>query len=153
MACKDYILRFFHKGHFSKTEYIGGLCNQIPEYVDADRFSYTVVMEYVKDDLKYTEIGGVYVKNVLTGWKLIDNDRDLQEFVNHVEGESLDFYVDHIIDKKVEPKAQMQPHVIVRPRTQYFEGNTFMSRCFHYFQLLFDVFSSTDCTNSFTSKS
>lgn len=138
MADVDYILRFFHKGHFSKSQYIGGLCTEIPEYVDSDRFSYTVVMEYVKDELKYKEIGGVYVKQPSepSGWKLIDCDRDLQDFSKTVTGERLDFYVDHIIDKNYLPKPQMQPHVIVRPRTGYFEGNTVFLRYFNYFLLL-----------------
>ncbi|KAL6584563.1 hypothetical protein OROMI_003852 [Orobanche minor] len=122
MTDQDYILNFFHKGHFSKTEYLGGLCYEAPEYVDADRFSYTVVMEYVKDELKYKEIGGIYVKKEQGGWKLIENDGDLQEYLRTVTGGWVKFYVDHIIDTNYLPKPQMQPHVTVRPRIGYFEG-------------------------------
>ncbi|KAL6550262.1 hypothetical protein OROMI_020750 [Orobanche minor] len=122
MMDQDYILNFFHKGHFSKTEYLGGLCYEVPEYVDADRFSYTVVMEYVKDELKYKEIGGIYVKKEQGGWKLIENDGDLQEYLRTVTGGWVKFYVDHIIDTNYLPKPQMQPHVTVRPRTGYFEA-------------------------------
>lgn len=125
MASTDYVLRFFHKGTFTKSKYVGGTCKVILEYVDADRFSYTVLMEYVLDVLKYKEIGGVYVKKVPSGWHLIQSDADLTAFLSKVEGERLDFYVDDVVDQSVEAKQQVQPHVVVRPRTQFFEGNRF----------------------------
>lgn len=66
---------------FTKTKYVGGTCTELTELVDADRFSYTVLMEYVKGDLGYSEIGGVYIKRVPQGWKLVDNDGDLNEYI------------------------------------------------------------------------
>lgn len=81
----------------------------ILEYVDADRFSYTVLMEYVLDVLKYKEIGGLYVKKVPSGWDLIQSDADLTSFLRKVEGERLDFYVDDVVDQSVEANQQFQP--------------------------------------------
>ena len=124
MAEKDYILTFYHNGEFTKDKFLGGTCFDLSELVDADKFSYSVLMEYVVDKLKYMEIGGVYVKKVPTSWKLIANDRDLIEYTKTVEGDNLYFYVDNVVDKSIEPMAHMQPHVIIRQRTKYFEGNT-----------------------------
>lgn len=126
MAEKDYILNLHHKGQFTKTTYIGGTVHEVPEYIDSNKFSYSVVMEYVKDDLKYNEIGGIYVRKPAGGWKLIANDGDLIEFVTTVEGEEIHLYVDIVVDNSITPMSQMQPHVIVRPRTSFFEGNTEM---------------------------
>lgn len=159
----DYILSFHHKGEFTKTMYVGGTCTVIPELVEADRFSYTVLMEYVKGNLNYTEIGGVYVKKVPNGWELIANDADLNEFVKAVgvkpveaAGVNLKFYVDNVVDLSIAPVSQMQPHVTVRPRNLFFEGTIS--------QMLFNLiiishvdtdylfFLSTDCTNRITRK-
>lgn len=99
-------------------------------YVDADLFSYTVLMEHVKDDLEYSEIGGVYVSTGKLGnWKLVTNDSDLSPLVEKADcGDHLDFYVDNVIDINVEPAKQMQPHVVIRPRHNLLAGlysNTF----------------------------
>ena len=55
-------LRFYTMGKFQNSEYIGGEETVIMN-IDPDLFSYTVVMEHVKDDLGYTEIGGIYMKD------------------------------------------------------------------------------------------
>ena len=124
MVETDFILQFYHNGEFTKTKYVGGTCTDIAELVDADKFSYTVLMEYVKDDLECTEIGGIYVKKMPLGWKLIANDTDLSNYIQEVKRVNLDFYVDNVVDKSINPSSQMQPHVIVRPRTSFLEGNT-----------------------------
>lgn len=91
--------------------------------MEPDRFSYSVLMEHVKDDVGYTEIGGVYVKKPGGGWKLLSNDVEVMELANGLkEGSMLDLYIDTIVDKAIEPAEQMQPHVIIRPRTSFFEG-------------------------------
>ncbi|KAL1818366.1 hypothetical protein ACET3Z_013235 [Daucus carota] len=38
-------------------------------------------MEYVKDELRYTEIGGVYEKKFEGGWKLLLTDKDVVDAV------------------------------------------------------------------------
>lgn len=120
MAGKLFFLRFYHKGEFQKTKYSKGICTKIPTVIDSDLFSYSVLMEYVKE-VGYTEIGGVYVRK--GGWKLLSNDMDLVGLVEGVkDGYFLDLYIDNIVDKAIEPTKQMQPHVIIRPRTSYFEG-------------------------------
>ena len=57
-----FFMRFFHKGQFLKTKYHCGACVKIKDVMETDKFSYYVIMEYVKGDVGYTEIGGVYVK-------------------------------------------------------------------------------------------
>ena len=97
---------------------------KIPVAVEVDRFSFSVLMEYVKDDVGYTEIGGIYVKKQGGGWKLVSSDADVGELVKGLlDGCHLDFYIDTVVDKAIEPVKQMQPHVIMRPRTSFFEGN------------------------------
>lgn len=127
MADKLFFLRFYHKGEFKKTKYSQGTCTKIPTPINADMFSYTALMEYVKDDVGYTEIGGVYVKKGDgSGWKLLSNDADLCGLVEGLkEGSFLDLYIDNVVDKAIEPAKKVQPHVIVRPRTTYFEGKDF----------------------------
>ena len=123
MEEKHYFLRFYHKGEFQKTKYSCGTCTKITKAVDADRLSYSVLMEHVKEDAGYTEIGGVYVKKGGGGWKIISNDADLNEYAKgQKDGAFLDLYIDNVIDKSIEPAKEMQPHVIVRPRTKYFTG-------------------------------
>lgn len=123
MAEKHIFIRFYHKGEFQKTKYSCGTCTKIPEPADAERLSFSVIMEHVKDDVGYTEIGGVYVKKGGVGWKIVSNDADVIGLVDGLkDGSSLDLYIDTVVDKGIEPANQMQPHVIIRPRTQYFEG-------------------------------
>lgn len=52
-------IRFHHQGEFQSTQYAGGI-ETVIWGVDIERFSYTVLMEHVKDDLEYSEIGGIY---------------------------------------------------------------------------------------------
>ncbi|XP_065870008.1 uncharacterized protein [Euphorbia lathyris] len=118
MEEKRFGIRFHHKGEFLKTKYSGGICTKISNSVDADRFSYTVLMEHVKDDVGYTEIGGIYVnKGKMGGWKLVADDKDLGDFIRGFGGgDFLEFYIDNIIDNGIEPLMQMQPYVVIRPR-------------------------------------
>ncbi|KAL6530264.1 hypothetical protein OROHE_014617 [Orobanche hederae] len=93
-------IRFHHKGKFMKSGFVGGQETTVTD-VELDRFSYSVLMEHVKEDLKYTEIGGVYypIKGNMTK-----------------NGDWVDLYVDNVVDKRIGPFKQMQPHVIIRPR-------------------------------------
>lgn len=116
-------LRFYHQGEFQSTRYAGGKETVIMN-VDPDRFSYTVLMEHVKDDLGYSEIGGIYVsKGQLGGWKLVSSDADLSPLAGKVKnGDHINFYIDHVVDNNIEPIKQMQPHVVIRPRQDLFAG-------------------------------
>ena len=75
-------------------------------------------MDFVKDCLHYTEIGGVYIsKGMRGGWQLILNNKDLNEYVQHCnKQEEVVFYIDNTIDKDIEPVTQLHPHVIIRRR-------------------------------------
>lgn len=114
-------LVFHHKGKFQNNEYTGGKEDIVA--IKPDRFSYTVLMEHVKDDLKYSEIGGVYVKKGEPAeWKLLETDLDVSRLVNTISnGGHVDVYVDNIIDKRIEP-VKTQPHVLVRPRQNICAG-------------------------------
>lgn len=123
MGEKHFFLRFYHKGQFLKTKYHSGTCIKIPDVMEPDRFSYSVIMEYVKEAAGYAEIGGVYVKKAGGGWKLVSNDAEACELGNGLkDGSMLDLYIDTVVDKAIQPVKQLQPHVIVRPRTSFFEG-------------------------------
>ncbi|KAL8156186.1 hypothetical protein AgCh_001332 [Apium graveolens] len=76
-----FFLKFHHKGQFMKTKYLGGICIKIPTAMKADKFSFSVIMEHVMEDCKYTEIGGLYVKKAGGGWKIISNDAEANELV------------------------------------------------------------------------
>lgn len=131
MADIFFQLRLHHKGQFLKTKYQCGTCIKIPDVMESDRFSYSVIMEYVKDVAGYTEIGGIYAKKVGGGWRLISNDADVTDLVNGLkEGSTLDLYIDTVVDKAIEPVKQLQPHVQIRPRTSFFEGNILLERSF-----------------------
>lgn len=122
-------IRFYHMGRFQNTKYVGGEQSVIAG-VDPDRFSYTVLMEHVKDDLKYSEVGGIYVRNdsETRGWKIVANDMDLPKLDEDMKnGGYMEFYIDNVVDSKIEPLQQMQPHVIMRPRPNVFEGIEFLS--------------------------
>ena len=97
-----------------KTRYIGDKCETYD--VERDYFSYSVLMEFVKE-LKYDEIGGVYIKQ--RGWKLVTDDRGVNDATN--ERAEVDFYIDNNVDPDVPPMKQMQPHVIVRPKSSPFK--------------------------------
>ena len=110
-------------------------------HVELDRFSYTVLMEFVKDDLKYSEIGGIYTSK--GGWKLCGNDADLSELVKGVKvGDHMDFYIDNVVDNTIEPMKQMQPHVVMRPRPNLFGGilaPLFVRRNFLLYSHIFSI--------------
>ncbi|KAL8132402.1 hypothetical protein AgCh_008051 [Apium graveolens] len=57
-----FLLRFHHKGQFLKTKYQGGICTKIPNVMEVDKFSFSLIMEHVMEDCKYSKIGGLYVK-------------------------------------------------------------------------------------------
>lgn len=116
-------LRFYHQGEFQPTRYAFGK-ETVVRNVDLDRFSYSELMGYVKDDLKYTEIGGLYVsKGEQGGWMLVSDDRDLSTLTAGIKhGDHLDFYLDNVIDNNIEPINQMQPWVRVCPRQDLFAG-------------------------------
>ncbi|XP_074340711.1 uncharacterized protein LOC141678320 isoform X2 [Apium graveolens] len=116
-----FFLRFHHKGQFQKTKYSNGTSTTINAAVDPDRFSFSVLMEYVKDDLGYKEIGGVYAKKE-DGWKLLMTDKDVDDLVAGVKlGSLLDIYLDNVVDTSIVSATQIQPHIVIRPRT-HFEG-------------------------------
>ncbi|XP_074349901.1 uncharacterized protein LOC141689497 [Apium graveolens] len=83
-------------------------------------------MKYVKDNIGYSEIGGVYVKKQSGGWKLIVTNAEAISLGEGMKNDYfLDLYIDRVVEKAIEPASQTQPHVIVRPRTSFFEGVDF----------------------------
>lgn len=137
-------LRFYHQGEFQSTKYVNGKENVIMN-VEPDRFSYTVLMEHVKYDLEYSEIGGIYVsKGKKGGWNLVSNDADLSAVVKGVkDGDQVDFYLDNVVDNNIEPIKQMQPHVIIRPRQELFAG--IYMYFFSILPSLFSIFTIVFC--------
>lgn len=126
MTEKVFILRFHHMGKFQNGQYVGGKETLIMN-VDPDLFSFSVLMEHIKDDLKYTEVGGIYKRsdNEEEEWKLVVNDGDVVKDTKNAD--NMDFYIDNVIDTKCEPLQQMQPHVVIRPRPNVFEGINFFT--------------------------
>ena len=119
---KEITVRLNYNGRFQKSAYVSGRSFAVTR-VEVDTFSYTVLMEYVKDYLHLTEIGGIYISKEKGGWELVKNDKDLFGLVEACsDGEEIHFYVDNIVDKEIEPLNQMQPHVMVRPRKNIIEG-------------------------------
>ncbi|XP_063942874.1 uncharacterized protein LOC108205913 [Daucus carota subsp. sativus] len=114
MDSEKVIIRLLHSGQFMKTKYIGDKCEMYD--VERDYFSYSVLMEFVKE-LKYDEIGGVYIK--LRGWKLVTDDKGVTDATNGRA--EIDFYIDNNVDPNVPPMKQMQPHVIIRPKSSPFK--------------------------------
>ncbi|KAL8134557.1 hypothetical protein AgCh_009539 [Apium graveolens] len=109
-------------GRISKKRYAGGK-EFLVRGVDPDKFSYTVLLEHVKDDHHYSVIGGIYIQDKLGDWKLVTNDSDMFTLIGEVSsGDHIQFYMDNIVDNKIEPVKQMQPHVIMRPRHNILEG-------------------------------
>lgn len=105
-----------HQGEFTEDKYVGGLLVTVKDF-DLDVFSYSELMEWVKD-LGYTEIGGVYVREESNGqgWQLLLNDKDLSEYTIASGASELDLYIDSDANPNVEPMPQMQPHVTIRPK-------------------------------------
>ncbi|KAL1803275.1 hypothetical protein ACET3Z_031922 [Daucus carota] len=114
MDSEKVIIRLHHNGQFMKTKYVGDKCETYD--VERDYFSYSVLMEFVKE-LKYDEIGGVYTK--LRGWKLVTDDKGVTDATNGRA--EIDFYIDNNVDPDVPPMKQMQPHVIIRPKSSPFK--------------------------------
>ncbi|XP_074346497.1 uncharacterized protein LOC141685284 [Apium graveolens] len=110
-------IRLHYAGQFQRKSYVGGKSLFVPN-VDYDEFSFSVLMESVKDNLHYSEIGGVYIKEGNRGgWKMLLDDKDTDEYVlGYNDGEEIEFFIDTIIDVEIEPLRQMQSHVIIRPR-------------------------------------
>ncbi|XP_063937382.1 uncharacterized protein LOC108203821 [Daucus carota subsp. sativus] len=102
-----------HNGEFTKEKYVGGSVITYGD-MDLDLFSYSVLMEWVKE-LGYAEIGGVYVRKE-KGWELVTKDADINVCILESKTSELDLFVDCDVDKGIEPAKQMQPHVIVRPK-------------------------------------
>lgn len=115
-------VRFHFLGEFQRRNYVGGKTHMITR-VDVDLFSYTVLTEFVKDYLNFSEIGGIYVMSNKGGWKLILDDKDVAEFMEVcADEEEIHFYIDNTVDKDIEPVRQMQPHIIIRPRKTIIQG-------------------------------
>ena len=122
MEDKEINIRFNYNGRFQKSTYVGGQTFVVTR-VEVDLFSYTVLMEYVRDYLRYTEVGGVYMSKGKAGWELLTDDKDLIGLLEACkDGEEIEFFVDTIVDKEIEPMTQMQPHVVVRPRKNIIGG-------------------------------
>lgn len=123
MESKLLNLRYNYGGVFKKTCYSGGK-HLIMNRLEIDEMSYTVALEYVKDHLKLTEIGGLYAWNEKPrGWKLMTCDADLFELLDACEdGGDVELFVDDVVDKESEPLKPGVPFVIVRPRKNILEG-------------------------------
>lgn len=106
--------RLHHSGEFFKKKYVGGKCETYGN-MDLDLFSYSVLMEWVKD-LNFTEIGGVYVKELNGDWKLVLDDVGVCQAIKKSKNGEFDFYIDCNVEEGIAAMDQMQPHVIVRPR-------------------------------------
>ena len=116
-------IRLYYKGEFRRTTYCGGDKMLVPRVL-VDEFSYSVLMEYVKDYLHFPEIGGVYIsKGISGGWKLVENDNNLLSHVFAcIADEEVEFYIDNFVDKNIQPLPQMQPHVIISQRKNLVQG-------------------------------
>lgn len=126
-------LRFHHQGEFQEICYVSGV-QTVVEGISSDVFSFTVLMEHVKEDLQYSEIGGIYVKKSVEsgGWQMVGNDAELDVVVDKVKsGDHVDLYVDTVVDSKTEPLKQMQPHVVIRPRKSIYAGIKYID-CIKY---------------------
>lgn len=72
--------------------------------MEPDGFSYFMIMEYVKDKVGYTKLGGVYVKKLEIGRRLVSNNADACDLIKGLkDGSMLDLYIDTIVDKAIEP--------------------------------------------------
>ncbi|KAL8155783.1 hypothetical protein AgCh_000986 [Apium graveolens] len=74
-------VRLHHEGKFKKTSYVGGK-HFIVIGLDVESFSYSMLMELVKDNLHFTEIGGIYAnRGRKDGWQLLSNDKQVTTLV------------------------------------------------------------------------
>ncbi|KAL1823783.1 hypothetical protein ACET3Z_010561 [Daucus carota] len=106
------IVGLHYEGQFKKTTYVGGK-HLVLSAVEVESFSYSVLMEFIKDNFHYSEIGGIYVnKGRKGGWQLLSNDKEVIELVEEcASGYLVNFYIDNIVDKAIEPAPQLQPHL------------------------------------------
>ncbi|KAL8092453.1 hypothetical protein AgCh_034656 [Apium graveolens] len=93
-------VRLHYEGKFKKTSYVGGK-HFIVTGLDVESFSYSMLIELVKYNLHFIEIGGIYANR----------------------GRKVNFYIDNIVDKQIESAPQMQPHVITRPRENFIQAS------------------------------
>ncbi|KAL8107573.1 hypothetical protein AgCh_024114 [Apium graveolens] len=117
-------VRLHYEGKFKKTSYVGGK-HFIVMGLDVESFSYYVLMELVKDNLHFTEIGRIYAsRGRKGGWQLLSNDKKVMALVEDcAPGYLVNFYIDNIVDKQIEPAPQIQPHVITRPRESFIQAS------------------------------
>ncbi|XP_074326365.1 uncharacterized protein LOC141664335 [Apium graveolens] len=121
MGDKLVTIRLNYDGIFKKKSYTGGKTFAACR-INTEEFSYLVLMEYVKEYLHLTEIGGVYTIDD-SGWKLLTRDKELLELVDGCKNDGeIQLYVDTVVDKKDEPSVHMHPWVIVRPRKNIMKG-------------------------------
>ncbi|KAL8156034.1 hypothetical protein AgCh_001200 [Apium graveolens] len=106
-------VQLHHNGEFMKTRYSSGKVETF--FVDCDRLSYREMMDYIKK-LNYKDIGGLYVNG--RGWTLVTDDQGVTEATR--DKSDVSFYIDNTVDKSIPPMKQMQPFVIVRPRSSPF---------------------------------
>ncbi|XP_065853522.1 uncharacterized protein [Euphorbia lathyris] len=118
MKEKTFVIKFYHGGDFKNNKYVGGEVFEFPPYEDADLISFTSLMSDVKHELKYTEIGGMYVKaDDKRGFKLLVNDKDVISYMEKVgDSGTLEFFIDNMVDQTSTVVKQTQPFVLVRPR-------------------------------------
>ncbi|KAL8108735.1 hypothetical protein AgCh_024996 [Apium graveolens] len=113
-------VRLHYDGQFQKASYVGGK-SMLVTRMDVERFSYTILIEFVKDYRNFSEIGGIYIsKGKRGGWNLLLDDKDVLGCEND---EEIHFYIDNTIDLDIEPACQMQPHVKIRARKNIIEGS------------------------------
>ncbi|KAL8156035.1 hypothetical protein AgCh_001201 [Apium graveolens] len=72
---------------------------------------------YEDQELNFKEIGGLYVNR--RGWTLVTDDQGVTEATH--DKSDVSFYIDNTVDKSLPPMKQMQPFVIVRPRSSPFK--------------------------------
>ncbi|KAL1831023.1 hypothetical protein ACET3Z_000674 [Daucus carota] len=109
MGEKVVTIRLNYDGIFKKDSYAGGKSFAVSK-VDTEEFSYSVLMEFIKDYLHLTEIGGICMGDD-SGWKLLTNDKELLKLVDdgcENKGEIV-LYVDMVVEREIEPSVQMQP--------------------------------------------
>ncbi|KAL8155909.1 hypothetical protein AgCh_001095 [Apium graveolens] len=122
MDDKTVNLRLRYERKFKKITYIGGK-HFFLMGLEVESFSYSVLMELVKDQLHFTEIGGIYAnKGRKGGWKLLSNDKQVMALVKDCDpGYLVNFYTENIVNKQIDHAPQMQPHVITQSRENFIQ--------------------------------
>lgn len=123
MASKIVSLRYFYEGEFHKNTYVGGKTILVHRR-SVDVLSLSVMLEYIKELLNFTEIGGVYMWNAKRrGWKLMVTDADFFELIDSCEDDGeVNLYVDNVVDKNLEPLWPGCPFIVQRPRKNIVAG-------------------------------